>query len=221
MKSLDFIILLCGFHTLMSFVSNIGHFMQESGLSEALGTIYGEKTINKMLSGKSTARALRGLFLTERTLTIEIQELFLSGNIIDQEDIDCIQNEIHKLRNGDFAMKYINPNKITKITTAFENQMMELSGHFQHSKAMDKLHELRPHTSNVYNCFENWRLQLTLVTMESMINSFAATGHTNYARCLRFHLQLMLNLKDSHVQVCATRSTCNKKKRKILGRLMA
>ena len=43
---------------------------------------------------------------------------------------------------------------------------------------------------------------LTLVTMDSMINIFAATGHTNCARCLRLHLQLMLNLKGSHPQVC-------------------
>ena len=143
----------------MSFVSNIGHFMQGSGLSEALGTIYGEKTINKMLSGKSTARALRGLFLTERTLTIEIQELFLSGNIIDQEDIDCIQNEIHKLRNGDFAMKYINPNKITKITTAFENRMMELSNISRTAKLWINFMNYVHNNLNVYNCFENWRLE--------------------------------------------------------------
>ena len=45
---------------------------------------------------------------------------------------------------------------------------------------------------------------LTLVTMDSMINLFAAAGHTNYARCLRLHLQLMLNLKDSHPQVHET-----------------
>ena len=66
-KLLDFIILLGGFHTLMSFVGSIGHFMQGSGLSEALGTIYDENTVNKMLSGKSIARAFR----------IEIQELLL------------------------------------------------------------------------------------------------------------------------------------------------
>ena len=42
---------------------------------------------------------------------------------------------------------------------------------------------------------------LTLVTMKSMINLFAATGQTNYARCLRLHLQLMLSLRDSHPQV--------------------
>ena len=101
--------------------------MQVSGLSEALGSIYGENTVNKMLSGKSIARALRGLFLTETALTIEIQELLLSGNAIDQQDIDCVQNEINKLRNGDITIEYIDPNKITKITKAFENRMMELS----------------------------------------------------------------------------------------------
>ena len=42
---------------------------------------------------------------------------------------------------------------------------------------------------------------LTLVTMESMIYLFAAAGHTNYVRCPRLYLQLMLNLKDSHPQV--------------------
>ena len=62
MKWLDFIILLYGFRTLMSFVGIISHFMQGSTLSEALGTIYAEKTVNKMLSGKSIARALRGFF---------------------------------------------------------------------------------------------------------------------------------------------------------------
>ena len=66
-KLLDFIILLGGFHTLMSFVDSIGHFMQGSGLSEVLGTIYGENTVNKILSGKSIARAFR----------VEIQELLL------------------------------------------------------------------------------------------------------------------------------------------------
>ena len=73
---------------------------------------------------KSIARALRGLFVTERELIIEIQEL-LSGNVIDLEVIDCIQNEIKKLRNGDIAIECIDPNKITKIATAFENPMME------------------------------------------------------------------------------------------------
>ena len=126
-KSLDFIILLGRFHALMSFVGSIGHFMEGSGLSEALRAIYGENTVNKMLSGQSIARALRGLFLTERALTIKIQELLLSVNVINQEDIDCIQNETNELRNGDITIEYIDSNKITKITTAFETRMMKFS----------------------------------------------------------------------------------------------
>ena len=58
-----------------------------------------------MLSGKSVAWVLLGLFLTGRALTIELQELLLSGNFIDQEDIDCIQNKISKLRNGDITIE--------------------------------------------------------------------------------------------------------------------
>ena len=75
-KSLDFVILLGGFYTFISFVGSIGHFMYGSGLNEALGTIDGENTVNKMLSGKSIARALRSLFLTEKALTIEIKSFF-------------------------------------------------------------------------------------------------------------------------------------------------
>ena len=79
-----------------------------------------------MLSGKSVAWVLLGLFLTGRALTIELQELLLSDNFIDQEDIDCIENKISKLRNGDINIEYIDPNKMTKITTAFQNQMIDL-----------------------------------------------------------------------------------------------
>ena len=81
--------------------------MQGSGLSEALGIIYFENTVNKMLSGKSIACALPGLVLTERALAIEIQELLLSDNVIYKKGIYCIKIEISKLRNGDITIEYI------------------------------------------------------------------------------------------------------------------
>ena len=80
--------------------------MRGAGLSEALGTIYGENAVNTMISGKSIARALRGIFLTDRVLTIEIEELLLLGNVIDREDNDSIQNENNKLRNEDITIGY-------------------------------------------------------------------------------------------------------------------
>ena len=98
---------------------------------------------------------------------------------MDQEDIDCIQNEINKLGNGDINIEYIDPNKITKITTAFENRMMEMSNISRTAKLwinfMNYVHTIRMFIAASRT--GNWNL--TLVTMESMINLFAATGHTN------------------------------------------
>ena len=138
------------------------------------------------------------IFNWERALTIEIQELILSGNVVDQEDIDCIQNEISKLRNGDITIEYIDPNKITKITTAFENRMMELSNISRTAKLwinfMNYVHTIWMFITASRT--GDWNL--TLVTMESMINLFATTGYGKYTRCVWLHLQLILNLKDSH-----------------------
>ena len=41
-------------------------------------------------------------------------------------------------------------------------------------------------------------LYLHLHSLERMLNLFAATGHLNYAKCARLHLQQMRNLKTSH-----------------------
>ena len=42
---------------------------------------------------------------------------------------------------------------------------------------------------------------LNLVAMEKMINLFAATGHNNYAKCLRLHLRQMLDLSTTHPDI--------------------
>ena len=42
----------------------------------------------------------------------------------------------------------------------------------------------------------NWSLHLQ--TLSNMINLFAATGHINYAKCARLHLQNMLHLEVEH-----------------------
>ena len=55
---------------------------------------------------------------------------------------------------------------------------------------------------NVLKCFikaertGNWSLYLD--ALSNMINLFAATGHINYAKCARLHLQNMLELENNH-----------------------
>ena len=65
-------------------------------MNEALETVYGENTVKKMLSGKSISRALRGIFLVEKALSIELQDQVLASQVISKEDVDCIQDEIKK-----------------------------------------------------------------------------------------------------------------------------
>ena len=63
-------IVLClgGFHTEMSFLGCIGHFMAATGLRDLLEQIYAPNTVIHMLSGKAISRALRGHFLVNATL---------------------------------------------------------------------------------------------------------------------------------------------------------
>ena len=62
------VLILGGFHMMMSFAGSIGTLMAGSGLSSALETSYGPISINHMLSGKAIAMFMRANFKTESAL---------------------------------------------------------------------------------------------------------------------------------------------------------
>ena len=51
--SLEVVLILGGFHTIMSFSGSIGDIMTDSGISECFGTVYGSTAISHMLTGKA------------------------------------------------------------------------------------------------------------------------------------------------------------------------
>lgn len=64
-----------GFHTLMSYLSCIGHVMEGSGLKEILEQVFNRNTVTHIMSGKAIARALRGHFLVDSALhTVLLEE---------------------------------------------------------------------------------------------------------------------------------------------------
>ncbi len=69
-----------GFHTLMSFLSSIGHFMDGSGLREVLDLIYAENTTPHLLSGKAITRAIRGHIIVESALHVVLHQNELLEN---------------------------------------------------------------------------------------------------------------------------------------------
>lgn len=80
-KSLDIVIHLGGFHTLMSYAGSVGTLMGGSGLEAALQIIYGEKSVQHMLHGKAIARATLGHFLVEAALTMKLQDMLCDTTI--------------------------------------------------------------------------------------------------------------------------------------------
>ena len=72
-NSLDAVIHLGGFHTLMSFASSLGFVMDGSGIESMFKTVYGEDAVKHMLGGKAIAKALRAHILLESVLIIKLQ----------------------------------------------------------------------------------------------------------------------------------------------------
>ena len=67
-ENLPVVLILGGFHMMMSFVGSIGSLMSNSGLITALETIYGPVSVKHMLTGKAIAMSMRGNFLVESAL---------------------------------------------------------------------------------------------------------------------------------------------------------
>ena len=63
----------------MSFMESIRTMMKALGLEEALQTVYGDNTIQHMMSGKAISRALQGHFLTEAAVTNKLISFLFQG----------------------------------------------------------------------------------------------------------------------------------------------
>lgn len=77
-KSMSMVLLLGGFHMLMSFMGSIGTIMENSGLSTVLETIYGSVSVKHMLTGKAIAMSLRGNFIVESALMAHLLSIILT-----------------------------------------------------------------------------------------------------------------------------------------------
>ena len=73
---LKLVLILGGFHMMMSFAGSLGMLMSGSGLDTILETSYVTNSVKQMLSGKSFAMFLCASFLTESALMLKIMSMF-------------------------------------------------------------------------------------------------------------------------------------------------
>ena len=85
-KLFDVVLILGGFHTMMSFVGRTGVLMNGSGLSECLETEFGTNTVQKVMNGKAISRTNRLNFLTEGSLMAKLLATFVSASNVEVEE---------------------------------------------------------------------------------------------------------------------------------------
>ena len=116
-KLMQIVLILGGFHLMMSFLGSIDSLMKGSGLKNALQTIYGRNTVEHMISGKAVSRALRGHFLTESALTTKLLRDFLLHDVVqtevtkenNAEDCEILEVEVtekHELGNSEIYPEF-------------------------------------------------------------------------------------------------------------------
>ena len=124
-KTLKVVLILGGFHLMMSFIGSIGHLMKRSGISEVLGTVYGSNAVEHMISGKAVLRALRGHFLVPSALNTKLLSSFFPGGfrlIVEAEEGD--QADKHDDDNNDSEdTPDLNTVMVNKLTTEQVNNL--------------------------------------------------------------------------------------------------
>jgi len=81
------VLVLGGFHMMMSFAGSIGMLMTDSGLNEALECVYGKVAIKHMMTGKSISRFVRANFIVEAALMTKLMSPLFEEDISESEAI--------------------------------------------------------------------------------------------------------------------------------------
>ena len=205
-KSLNIVTRLGGFHLLMSFIGSIGKVMESSGLGDVLETVYGSNTVKHILSGKAISRALRGHFLVQSALMLQLLQPLLHFETSD--------SNLNNLDN-----QSVLPHPLMEVLQPFNDDELEemaqvSSDTFQNknttkcseSISMKKLNEsLTTYKDYLCNESRTAKLWITYIyyidivkefiraerkgdwcshlnAVSKTLNLFAATGHFNYAK---------------------------------------
>ena len=112
-ESLDVVLILRGFHTIMSFVDSTGALMNGSGLSECLETEFGTNIVRKIMDEKAISRAICVHFLTEGSLMAELLATFVSATNVKVEQ--PVTKEVEEVEEN-VKMNDMNPDVVNEGT---------------------------------------------------------------------------------------------------------
>ena len=257
-KSLPIVLILGGFHLMMSFLGSVGTLMKGSGLTDAFQAIYGSNAVEHIMTGKAVSRALRAHFLTESALTTKLLSKFIPKDVLPsleefvqpehseskndgnlEKEMLCQEEEVYS-RDGmenllESSLKKVDSDKLKALSESVMNEPVASADHVATLEDLEilteNLQQLKDELCRVSRTSKLWiqyisyievlklfiraertgNWNLHLVAISKMINLFAATGHINYAKCARLHLQNMMDLPVDYpwVYKCFAEQGCH------------
>ena len=193
------------FHMIMSYLGSIGMLMAGSGISEASECCYGPNAVIQMLSGKAVARAVRGHFLVESALTTVLLKSVLDSTeppitgALTQDEIIELRSVYDRVTSQELTIsegQY--PDCMFKLDHLLSNYKNYLGSQSKTARLWLLYLEYISILKIIIRAERTSDWNLHLVGVSKMLNLFAATGHSNYAKCARLYLQMMLRLHIDH-----------------------
>lgn len=178
-----------GFHLLMSFLGTIGSIMGGSGLKELFATIYAENSIDKMMSGRAYARAVRAHTLSQLALAQEIVNKVSLTNE-EQGELEAILS----CNDKSDVLKAHENGRFQALQTKFHDTLQSLENSGPTAKLWINYFRLVTLMKQFIQAERTGDWNLHLNTIHKMLPFFHATGHFFYAKCAHLYLQDMLEL---------------------------
>ena len=201
-EKLPIICRLGGFHMLMSFLGSVGYVMKGSGLEQIFEEVYSPISVEGMISGKNVPRAVRAHIMVRSALmSLLLNDVKSRYNL----DITFLENIYNKCVIGDLDDEAFSEISSSTSFSLLLQKLAEVKDILQSKSRTSKLFLRYIDYINTVMIFiaaertSNWHLHLYAVG--KMLNLFAATGHSNYAKCGRYYLQKMQELPQTHPHV--------------------
>nr|XP_047135832.1 uncharacterized protein LOC124813134 [Hydra vulgaris] len=198
-QNLNIICRLRGFHTMMSFLGSIGKLMTGSGLEEVLEQVYSEDTVKHILKGKAVARAIRGHMLVQSVLMSHIIDILVDKSKLDISGLECTYKmAMQNVMNKEELIRFGNTDAFKNIECAILTDTKKKS----HESRTAKLWILYIYYIGIIKEFLvaertcNWYLHLQAIS--KMLNLFAASGNSKYAKSSRLYLKEMQHLSETN-----------------------
>ena len=203
-ENLPIVCRLGGFHTLMSFLGSIGTLMKGTGLEDLLSEVYAENSVVHMMSGKALARAIRAHFLVESSLMSLLLEIINESNSVNFGELALFYKQA---LDGNLNEEFFCELNSSALSKKISENIDRLKAGLREQSRTSKLWLLSMHYVYIVKTFtfaektSNWELHLE--ALSGMLNLFAATGHSNYAKSARLYLQKMRKVPETHPWLCA------------------